>query len=352
MTAALLDVMLDTGWEVVHVDTSDPRSVDNIGKFDLGNVVLALRHAGDFLRMLFRTRPDVVYVPLSQGVAGFARDALFLFAARLSAARVVVHAHGGQYQEFYRRMPTLVRAIMRLSLARVHLIIVLADGQRRQFDGWAPRSTKVEVIPNGVRDEWPTAAPRRPPHEGGTVMFLGNLLPEKGFTDVLDAVPTVLRNVPAARFVFAGQAAWDVATAAHVSARLLHPGMEGVTAFPGVVWAAERHHLLETADVLVFPPRWNEGQGLVALEAMSATLPLVTTTSGGLSETVRDGVEAIIVPKHDPEAIGAAVTRLLQDPALRARMGAAARVRFVREYTLERWGSRMLEALDATVERP
>lgn len=351
MTAALLHGVCDTGWEVVHVDTSDHRSIDNIGRFDFGNVVLALRHAARFTRMLLRTRPDIVYLPLSFGVAGFARDAVFLVAARLSAAHVVVHAHGGQYQEFYRRMPAAVRGLMRFCLARVQLIIVLAGAQRRQFDGWAPRRARVEVIPNGVRDEWSTSAPQRLPHEGGTVLFLGNLVPQKGFLDVLDAVPIVLRIVPRARFVFAGRPAWDAATAALVSARLREPGVEGATVFAGVVGAAERRRLLETADVLVFPPRWNEGQGLVALEAMSAGLPLVATASGGLAETVRDGKEAIIVPRQDPTAIAAAATRLLQDPALRARMGAAGRERYEREYTLDRWESRMVEAFDAAVQR-
>jgi len=350
MTTALLAAVRDNGWQVVHVDTSDHRSIDNVGRFDLGNVVLALRHAARFMRMLLRTRPDIVYLPLSQGVAGFTRDAVFLVAARLSAAQVVVHAHGGQYQEFYRRMPVAMRGLTRFSMARAQLIIVLAEAQRRQFDGWASRSARVEVIPNGVRDEWPGGPPQRLRQEGGTVLFLGNLLPQKGFLDVLDAIPTVLRTVPGARFVFAGRPRWDAATAALVRGRLREPTVEGATTFAGMAGAAERRRLLETADVLVFPPRWNEGQPLVVLEGLSAGLPVVATASGGLAETVRDGVDAIIVPKHDPGAIAAALTRLLQDPALRARMGAAARDRFEGEYTLDRWESRMVEAFDGAVQ--
>ena len=351
MTAALLDALRDSGWQVVHVDSSDHRSIDNVGRFDVGNVVLALRHAAEFARTLLRTRPDVVYLPLSQGVAGFTRDAVFLVAARLSTTHVVVHAHGGQYQEFYRRMPAPVRGLMRFAMGRVRVIIVLAGAQRRQFDGWAPPQARVELIPNGVHDEWSAGAPQRVMCEGGTVLFLGNLLLQKGFLDVLDAVPMVLRAAPGARFVFAGRPAWDAATAARVSARLREPGVRDAVTLAGVVGPAERRRLLEEADVLVFPPRWNEGQPLVALEAMSAGLPLVATASGGLAETVRDGVEAIIVPKQDPAALAAALTRLLQDPALRARMGAAARARFESEYTLDQWGRRMRELFETTLPR-
>jgi glycosyltransferase involved in cell wall biosynthesis len=350
MTAALLDALRDHRWGTIHVDTSDRRSVDNIGKFDIVNVVLALCHCAQFTRALLGTRPDIVYLPLSQGVAGFTRDALFLLVARLSTARVVVHAHGGQYQEFYRRMPAPVRALMRFSLARVHLIIVLAESQRGQFDGWAPEQARTVVIPNGVHDEWPAGAPERSTREGGTVLFLGSLLAQKGFLDLLDAVPAVLETVGSARFVFAGKPRWDSDTTEVVRTRLHHPRISNATSFVGVVQPAERRHLLEAADVLVFPPRWNEGQPLVALEAMSAGLPLVVSASGGLAETVRDGIEAIVVPKCDSKAIASAVARLLSDPALRVRMGTAARARFEHEYTLQRWGLRMVEAFDVAAE--
>ena len=352
MTEALLDGVVGTDWDFVHVDTSDHRSIDNIGRFDLRNVVLAIRHVARFARMMWRTRPDIVYLPLSFGLAGFTRDAAFLIAARVSSAHVVVHAHGGQYHEFYRRMPAAARCVMRFCLARVQLIIVLSEAQRSQFDGWAPRGARVAVVPNGVRDEWSACAPKRVPREGGMVLFLGNLMVQKGFLDVLDAVPIVLRTVPRARFVFAGRPAWDADTAALVSARLREPEVESATAFVGVVWAAERRRLLEDADILVFAPRWHEGQGLVALEAMSAGLPIVATASGGLAETVRNDHEAIVVPGQDPAAIAVAITRLLQDPALRARLGAAGRERYEHEYTLDRWASRMAEAFEAVVQGP
>ena len=350
MTAALLDALADTDWRVAHVDTSDHRDIDNIGRLDFVNVGLAIRHAACFARELLRNPPNVVYLPLSQGFVGFLRDAVFLMTARLTAAEVVVHAHGGQYREFYLSAPAAVRALMRVPMARVQLAVVLAESQRRQFEGWAPQRTRIEVIPNGVRDEWPDGLPQRPPAESATVLFLGGLMPEKGFLDVLDAVPLILRQAPKTRFVFAGRPAWDEPTAALVDARLHNSGTRDAITFAGAIAPGERRQLLETADLLAFPPRWDEGQGLVALEAMSAGLPIVATASGGLAETVRDGIEAIVVPKCDPEAIAGAVTKLLQDPALRARMGAAARARFESEYTLEHWGSRMFEAFCAAVE--
>jgi glycosyltransferase involved in cell wall biosynthesis len=350
MTAALLEGAGATDLELIHLDTSDHRDMENVGEFDLRNVTLALRHAARFTRTLRQARPDLVYLPLSQALAGITRDAAFLVAARLFSVPVVVHAHGAQYQAFYGRMPAVVQGLLAFAMARVRLIVVLAESLRPQFHGWAAAPDGIEVVPNGVRDEWPGGPPRRAPHEGGTVLMLGALLPQKGLLDVLDAAAIVLAAVPAARFVFAGQPLWDQDTTARVNAALRRPGVETATCFAGAVGTDERRRLLEAADVVVFAPRWDEGQGLVVIEAMSAGLPVVVTASGGLAETVRDGVEAIVVPRQDPEAVAAAIVELLRDPALRESMGQAARERYESLYTLERWVARMSELLKLTVD--
>jgi glycosyltransferase involved in cell wall biosynthesis/2-polyprenyl-3-methyl-5-hydroxy-6-metoxy-1,4-benzoquinol methylase len=345
MTAALLEGGAGPDLELIHFDTSDHRSIENVGTYDVRNVALALRHVARFTQTLRKTRPDLVYLPLSQALAGFTRDAMFLLAARLFSVPVVAHAYGAQHQTFYRRMPAVVQSILRFSMARVHLIVVLAESLRSQFDGWATPPGGIAVVPNGVRDEWPGGPPQRTPHEGGTVLTHGALIPQKGFLDVLDAVPIVLEAVPATRFVLAGQPVWDEATTAHARAALRRPGVEAATTFAGAVGEDELRRLLETADVVVFAPRWDEGQSLVVIEAMSAGLPVVVTASGGLAETVRDGVEAIVVPRQDPAAIAAAVTTLLRDPALRECMGRAARARYKSLYTLEAWVARMRHVL-------
>ena len=350
MTAALLRGGLEADFDVVHADTSDHRTMGNVGRFDLANVVLALRHFVRFVALLWRHHPDLVYLPLSQGLAGFLRDATLLLAARVAGTRVAVHAHGARYCEFFERVPAPLCALVPASLAPVRAIAVLGESQSEQFVGWAPAGARVTVVPNGVADEWPEGPPERAGRSGGTVLYLSNLLPQKGFVDVLEAVPSVLARVPGVRFVFAGDPKYDEATGRRVKDFVADTGISKVVAFVGVVNPRARHELLAEADVLVFPPRWEEGQGIVAVEAMSAGLPLVVTASGGLAETVRDGVEGLVVPKGCPQAIADSVVRLLRDQSLRARLGSAGRARYESEYTLDRWLSRMRSFFAAALE--
>jgi glycosyltransferase involved in cell wall biosynthesis len=82
--------------------------------------------------------------------------------------------------------------------------------------------------------------------------------------------------------------------------------------------------LLAEADIVAIPSRW-EGFGLVAVEAMAAGVPVVASAVGGLVDVVGDA--GILVPPEDPQALGAALQRLHEDAALRARLASRGRAR-------------------------
>jgi glycosyltransferase involved in cell wall biosynthesis len=332
---------LDDGtFPLVHLDTSDRRDLTNVGAIDITNVVLAVSALAGLVRLLVTSRPRLVYLPVSQSKAGFLRDGLMLLLARAFGVPSVIHAHGGGFDDFYVRSRAGWRWYMRLALSGVASIIVLAKSQRGQFEKWGSRADVV-VVPNAVEDEWRSGIPSREGRRTLTVLFLGSLIGEKGFIDVLESVPKVVAACPTSQFVFAGQRAWSPADAQDVRALMDDEVVSRHVRLVGAVDPETRHDLLEGADVLVFPPRWEEGHPLVVLEAMSSGVPVVVTPSGGIRETVADGVEGIVVSPHEPSAIGEALELLLSNPESRARMGEAARRAYESRYRPEMWLERM-----------
>ncbi|HEY1567453.1 MAG TPA: glycosyltransferase [Solirubrobacteraceae bacterium] len=91
----------------------------------------------------------------------------------------------------------------------------------------------------------------------------------------------------------------------------------------------------ETADVVVFPVRWQEPWGLVPLEAMGLGRPVVSTASGGTAEFVRDEENALVIAPDDPVGLAAAVERLAADPGLRRTLCAGGRVTASRHTSVE-----------------
>lgn len=112
-----------------------------------------------------------------------------------------------------------------------------------------------------------------------------------------------------------------------------------------------RHELpgvYASVDLFVLPSMLRaEAFGVVLLEAMAAGLPCVTTELGtGTSFIVQDGLTGLVVPPGEPNALAGAIRRLLEDPDLRVRMGAAGRERVVEEFTVEK----MLKRVEVVYE--
>jgi len=112
-------------------------------------------------------------------------------------------------------------------------------------------------------------------------------------------------------------------------------GLEDIVTFTGRIERKELARLYATAEIAVSPSLY-EGFGLPAAEAMSSGLPIIATRAGALPEVVgKDGETGILVPPAEPDALAAAIKRLLDDEPLRKRLGEAGRKRVQSNFSWE-----------------
>ncbi len=103
----------------------------------------------------------------------------------------------------------------------------------------------------------------------------------------------------------------------------------------GPAYGEDKHRWLEKADIFVLPSH-AEGLPIALLEAMGGGIPAVVTAVGAMPTVIDDGVQGKVVPPGDVDALSAALTALVNDPALRQTMGEAARTRCLADYGVER----------------
>ena len=100
-------------------------------------------------------------------------------------------------------------------------------------------------------------------------------------------------------------------------------------------FVSDRAQIYNKIDIGVVPSRFEEPFGLVAVEAAIAGLPCIATRKGGLPEIVQHQITGLLVGSNDPQNLAEALAKLVEDPELRRRMGAAAqqvaREKFSRE---------------------
>ena len=152
----------------------------------------------------------------------------------------------------------------------------------------------------------------------GTV---GRLVAEKGYRELFTAAKQVRGEAAGVAFLVAGD--HDVAKQDAIPAAEVDRARADVI-FAG--WREDVRDLLALMDVFVLPS-WREGVPRSAIEAAAMGRPLVVTDIRGCREVVRDGVEGILVPPRAPRRLAEAILELVRDPALRERMGKAARHR-------------------------
>lgn len=170
------------------------------------------------------------------------------------------------------------------------------------------------------------------------VLGLGRLVAKKGFNVLLDAWPAVLRAVPGATLLIAGYG--DQRERLERQAAAL--GLGNSARFIGRLERERAAAYVAAADVFALPIVREGVDGLpnVLLEAMGAGRAVVASRVAGVPDVVEDGVHGLVVPERDPAALAAAIVRLLADPDLARRLGAAARDRVERELTWERTAER------------
>ena len=165
------------------------------------------------------------------------------------------------------------------------------------------------------------------------VGWVGRLDAKKRVEDYIEAAARVHRERPDVRFlVIGGPDAFmpDYAHRLHERAREL--GLDGVLTFLGD--RADIPELLCALDIFVWLSR-GEGMPHVIAEAGAAALPVIATADNGTLEQIEDGVSGLFVPHEAPDAVAAAILRLVGDPTLRRRLGDALRAKVAADYAVE-----------------
>ncbi len=198
---------------------------------------------------------------------------------------------------------------------------------------WAAR--RFVTVANGIS----SAAHTRPrgvirselgiEDDAPVVLSIGSLSPQKAHHHLIDAFAALAAAQPAARLLVAG----DGPLRETLTARIAAHGLAGRVRLLGA--RDDAADLLEACDLFVLSSE-REGLPITLLEAMRAGRACVSTRIGGTAEVVEDGVTGRLVPPGDHGALGAALSALLADPALRDRMGEAGRRRWCERFTAER----------------
>ncbi len=210
-------------------------------------------------------------------------------------------------------------------------VIALSRAERDLLARLGLDPLRISVLPNAVElcayGDAPPAVDARPP----LVLFIGQMVPRKGFDLLARAMPLVARAVPETQFVFVSHNRSGETELRRIAAE---GGVADRLTIAGSVSEAEKIRLLHAAAVMAAPSRY-EGFGIPLIEAMAAGAPVVTTDVMAGNEIISHEHTGLLVPYGNVEALAAAIIRLLRDRALGARLAAAGRSEAFARYSAD-----------------
>jgi glycosyltransferase involved in cell wall biosynthesis len=278
--------------------------------------MLALLGARLGIGPLRKVRPDVI-IDTQNGLAFFAR---LIFGRKVVV--LVHHCHREQWPlagPVLSRVGWLCESTISPRLHRRNQYVTVSLPSVRDLADLGVGIQRIAVVRNGL-DEMP---PMAPIDRSATprIVVLSRLVPHKHIEDALDAVAVLRARVPGLHLDIVGDGWWRDRLVAHGQRR----GITKSVTFHGHVDDATKHLVLQQAWVHVLPSR-KEGWGLAVTEAAQHGVPTIGyRSSGGLTDSVIDGVTGMLVDER--AQLIERLEELLTDPLQRDELGRKAQAR-------------------------
>lgn len=319
------------------INLSTANSLSDVGTFRIRKILDIFKQCNRIFKTAKRFNPDLVYItPNSHGLI-MIKELFLLQRIRRMEIPIIAHFHN---KGVAARQDNLFYDFVYRHFFKNIKLILLSESLYRDVCRYISREN-VRICANGIPEVENTC--KYPKTDIPHILFLSNLLPDKGVFVLLDAIK-ILKD-KGLKFVCdiigAETKTIDVATFAN---ELSNRGIEDIIKYHGPKYGAEKEMFWKNTSLFVFPSL-NECFPLVLLEAMQHGIPVIATDEGGIPDIVEDEKTGFLVPKRDAAALAEKMEYILFHSDEAESMGRAGYKKYQKEFRLEIWEKHLCKIL-------
>jgi len=291
-----------------------------------------------------------VYITVALSLLGFFRDLFILLPAFILHKKTIIHVHSGGYGEFYKQQHPVLQKLIKYTISKVDVIIILSESLKDQFFFLDDDSKCVVVLnmvdPLLLKDE-PVDKWFGPP-QPVQLLYLSNLMVDKGYLELLEAC-RILKENGQVNFecTFCGEFIEFASETGHGDddievqkeiffSKIKQYKLDGYVKYLGVVKGDAKIKILQSSHLFILPTRYPwEGQPASILEAMIYGMPVISTNFRAIPDIVKDGKNGFLVDTPSPEIIASHIRDLWEKPQKYQDMSTQAKEMFWNMYTPE-----------------
>ncbi len=325
---------INSSFDTKYINLGTSVSVDEIGKGGLVKLIRYVRLIFNVIWSLVNFRPKLVYLTLTASGPGFYKDALVSLIVKAIGFKVIYHFHNKGIKE---NSDSWLNDLLYKLLFRKSAVILLSKNLFKDVEKYVNRK-QVYICPNGIPKIEFSCSENKVTRE---ILFLSNLIKSKGILVLLNACQILKeRNVDFHCSLVGGEGDLSENDLRNV---IKGKGLENNVEYLGKQYGQDKNEIYKKASVFVFPTFYpKECFPLVLLEAMQFSLPIVTTSEGGIEAIVEDGRNGFIIPKKDPISLADKLQLLLEHADLAKEMGGEGKIRFNENFTFQNFETRIL----------
>ncbi len=272
---------------------------------------------------------DIVHVNMASDVSYY-RKSFFIRTAHLFHKKIVIHQHGGDFQTFYhRQLSDKGKRKLEAVFAKADAVIVLTSFWE-SFFAQIVEKDKIVVLPNGINIP-PISSRQYGTHK---LLFLGRICKEKGIEELLAAAVELSQKYKDIQLYLGGVFEDE-------SLKKLAEQHSEIITLLGWIEGCEKDNYLKCCDIFVLPSYF-EGQPVSVLEAMSYGSCVIATQVGGIPQMIEDNESGLLIEPGNQSALKEALMKALDDEKLCERLGASAREKVQKEFSIDQCVEKLL----------
>lgn len=337
---------INQSFECRYINLTTSHTIDEIGKRPFGKIGRYFYILWQVLTQLILFKPNLCYLAITAKGIGFYKDSFIVFLVKLFRVKLVYHFHNKGVK--INQDKWLDNLIYRMVFKKSE-VVLLSKYLYPDIQKYVPE-TRVHYCPNGIPDIQIPNNKSQIPKSKVEILFLSNLIETKGVSVLLEACKILQNKQLNFHCTFIGGEG-DI-NVHQLNKKVQELDLNNWVHYVGKKYGDEKHTEFSNADIFAFPTYYhNECFPLVLLEAMQSSLPVISTFEGAIPEVVEDGVTGFLVPQKDAETLANKLEFLILNPELRKKMGAAGRLKYEKEFTLDIFELRITTIIMEIIEK-
>ncbi len=336
-------VLINKSFRCSYVNLNSSSNLADVGKINIKKVFGFFFTFVELFIIIIKKRPKLCYLALTTTGTAFYKDFLIVVLLKLFQVKLVYHLHN---KGISLHQDNAINKFCYRFVFKNTKVILLSQYLYADIQSFVPQSN-IYICPNGIDSKCvkkQTDAMKSSVKSVPQLLFLSNMFESKGVLVLLEALALLKQKQLKFECVFIGEEK-DISSSQFDDLKN-KLALNEMVYFNGKKIGIEKELALLKADIFVMPTFYSkECFPLVLLEAMSYSLPIVSTFEGGIPDIVDDSLTGFLVNQKDSNQLALKLELLIRQPELRSKMGASGRIKYEAFFTMEKFENRLIEIL-------